>query len=145
VDEREDPVSRTQRLYTAQWWAEQAASFDLYYGQPVVVELERQEFPNRAGALALLNDMILLPITREVEGVAETYQEHLVMPRGAMGDAVHLALACVHEVDYVLTWNCKHPANVNKIRHITTINRRLGLLTPEILTPRMLTVEDENQ
>ncbi len=50
----------------------------------------------------------------------------------------------VNEVDYLLTWNCKHLANVNKIEHIQVINRRLGLLTPVILTPEML-LSGDNQ
>lgn len=58
-----------------------------------------------------------------------------------MGDSFHLAFASVHEVDHLLTWNCQHLANPFKVAHITAINRRLGLLTPTILTPQMLVEE----
>jgi len=104
----------------------------------VTAELRRHKFPGQDTSLALLDAMGLLPITPEVYGVAQAYQDHLVMPRESMGDAVHLAVACVHEVNYLLTWNCRHLANANKIEHLRAINRRLGLLTPNLLTPEML-------
>lgn len=63
------------------------------------------------------------------------------MPRGHMADSFHLAFACVYGLDYLLTWNCRHLANPSKVAHIMPINRRLGLLTPTILTPQMLVEE----
>ncbi len=142
-DRRDDPVSQAQRLITLDWWEYQRPHFDLYYSQAVAAELMRTDFPGRESSLRLLDEMTLLPITPAVEGVAETYRRHLVMPGGAMGDAVHLAVACVHEVDYLLTWNCRHLANTNKIRHIQVVNMRLGLRAPVILTPEMLAAEEE--
>ena len=141
-DPSDHPVSQAQRILTVEWWQQQRSHFVLYYSQAVVAELTRVAFPGRAEALALLDDMSMLPITPAVEGVAEAYQRHLVMPSGEMGDAVHLAVACVHEVDYLLTWKCRHLANTNKIKHIRTINMRLGLCTPELLTPEMLVGEE---
>ncbi len=143
-DPRDDPISQAQRLITRDWWENQRQYFDLYYSQAVVAELNRIEFPGQKAALSLLDEMMLLPITHEVSGVAEAYRQHLVMPSGEMGDAVHLAVACVHVVDYLLTWNCKHIANTNKIQHIRVINMRLGLLTPTMLTPEMLAGEEKN-
>jgi hypothetical protein len=65
------------------------------------------------------------------------------MPADDAGDAAHLAIASYHGVDYLLTWNCRHLANANKFAHIREINRRLGLLTPELVTPEQLFMEEE--
>ncbi len=73
-----------------------------------------------------------------VEGASAIYQRSLLMPKGDMGDAMHLAVACVYELNYLLTWDCRHLANTYKEAHIHAINRRLGLLTPVLLTPQML-------
>jgi hypothetical protein len=73
-------------------------------------------------------------------GCGLLFEEHLV-PSDVSGDALHLAVACVHEVDFLLTWNIRHLANPNKLDHLTVINRRLGLLTPQIVTPEMLWLE----
>jgi len=64
------------------------------------------------------------------------------MPAEAAGDAYHLAFACLQKVDFLLTWNCKHLANANKVQHLTVLNGRLGLPTPVITTP--LTLMPEN-
>ena len=143
VDERSHPVSQAQRLITLDWWQAQRPFFDVVSSVAVHEELSQAVFPKQAEALKHLDELDLLAITPEIEGVAATYQKHLLMPRESSGDAIHLAVACVHEVDYLLTWNCKHLANVNKTRHIQVVNMRLGLLTPVILTPEMLVADED--
>ncbi len=137
-DERTDWVTLNQRAITRRWWDEYRDQYDLFSSQAVVEELSRCDFPGRATALRMVDEMVLLPVTEEVAGAASTYMERFVMPKDAMGDALHLALASVHEVDILVTWNCKHLANANKFRHIQTVNLRLGLLTPQMVTPQML-------
>ena len=144
VDEREDIVTQAQRLLTEQWWERQASKFGLFYGEAVAIELHSADFPRQKEALALLEKMEFLPVNDEIKGVASIYQDHFLMPQGAIGDAVHLATACFHEMDYLLTWNCRHLANTNKIQHIQAINLRLGLVTPILLTPQMLVAPEEN-
>ncbi len=52
-----------------------------------------------------------------------------------MEDALHIAIAISHGMDYLLTWNCKHIANANKFEHIRIVNAKLGLFTPALVTP----------
>ncbi len=144
-DERDDVVSLFQRHQTRLWWAECRPRFELYTSEAVLAELRQGSFPCQAEALGLLEDVPVLPVDDEIAGVARVYIEHLVMPRGQMGDSFHLAFACVHALDYLVTWNCRHLANPRKVAHIAEINRRLGLLTPTILTPQMLVEEDSNE
>jgi hypothetical protein len=138
VDERTDPVSHSQRVLTEEWWRRESRQFELRCSEAVLLELERGEFPGKRKAVALVRGLPWLPITPEVIGLARLYQQHLVMPKGEGGDAVHLAVACEHEVEYLLTWNCRHLANANKLRRIQAINMRQGLLTPAMVTPPML-------
>ena len=144
-DERDDVVSQFQRHQTRSWWAACRSRYELYTSEAVLAELGQGGFPSREEALALLESLPILPVGEEIRGVARAYVEHLVMPKGQMGDSFHLAFACVHAMDYLLTWNCRHLANPRKVAHITEINRRLGLLTPIILTPQMLVEEDTGE
>jgi hypothetical protein len=66
------------------------------------------------------------------------YIEHRLMPNEVSEDAMHLALASYYECDVLLTWNCVHLANQRKRKHIETINERLGLHVPDIVTPLQL-------
>lgn len=71
-------------------------------------------------------------------------QQHSSPTSSLIGDAVHLAYASYFNIQYLLTWNCNHLANANKRKHIRVINARLGLSTPEIVTPLELFKEEEN-
>lgn len=144
-DERDDVVSRFQRHQTRLWWAVYRTRYDLYTSEAVIAELRQGNFPGKDEALSLLDEVPVLPVGDEIAGVARAYVEHLVMPKGQMGDSFHLAFACVYAMDYLLTWNCRHLANPRKVTHIAEINRRLGLLTPTILTPQMLVEEDSSE
>ena len=143
VDERLDPFTQTQRVRTIDWWQTQRSHFKLYYSSAVLEELTDADFPGQRLAIALLQEMELLPVTSEIIGIAKFYQEHFLMPKGTTGDAVHLAIASFHEIDYLLTWNCKHLANTNKIHHIQVVNMRLGLWSPTLVTPEILRGEDD--
>ena len=57
-------------------------------------------------------------------------------PLGMMnGHFFVLALASYHKCDFLVTWNCLHLANANKIGHIRRVNTLLGLFTPALATP----------
>jgi hypothetical protein len=141
VDERDDIASRFQRRETIHWWRQERDRFVAFCSELVLAELERGFFPGQRRAVTMAKSLLFLPVTDAVVGVGKYYVEHHVMPRSDIGDAYHLALACVHEVDYLLTWNCKHLANASKIERVQTLNLRLGLATPALLTPPMLIQE----
>ena len=44
-------------------------------------------------------------------------------------------VASLHRCNYPLTWNCRHLANGNKLRHLRKINEGLGLPSPDLVTP----------
>jgi hypothetical protein len=47
-------------------------------------------------------------------------------------------------VDFLLTWNCRHLANVNKAGHMRVLNTELGLSVPVVTTPDLLFHEETN-
>ena len=68
----------------------------------------------------------------------QTYVSGLNIPEKSIRDAVHLAVACVHNIDYLITWNCRHLANGEIIKKLIKINESLGIHTPIICTPEEL-------
>ena len=82
-----------------------------------------------------MKDVLRLEINDDIRDIVEVYLKHYLMPKNELGDALHLAIASFHKMDYILTWNCNHLANANKRKHIRTINEILRIHTPEILTP----------
>ena len=106
-----------------------------------MLELLSGTWPGQQEAIALVDALPRVPVDAEVIAVAERYILEQLVPVNLAGDATHLAAACMHEVDFLLTWNIRHLANPNKLDHLTVINRRLGLLTPQIVTPETLWIE----
>ncbi len=83
----------------------------------------------------------LLDVDEDVERAARFYVDQMAMPRRNLRDAFHLAIASVHEIDYLVTWNYAHLANASKRTHIETLNRRLQLASPVICSPEELILE----
>jgi hypothetical protein len=142
VTTRTDPASVYRRQQTRDWWREQLHRYDAQTSDAVELELGQGQWPGQAEAIELIRSVPRLVVDDEVVAVAERYVAERLVPSGLGGDALHLAAACFHELDFLLTWNIRHLANPNKLDHLTVINRRLGLLTPRIVTPESLWLEE---
>jgi hypothetical protein len=122
-----------------EWWQAQARRHELFISPEVIRELAAPEFPNRSSALQMVRGLSMLDLTPEVTELAELLVEEKVMPGPAtQGDAIHVAAATFHGMDYILTWNVKHLANPNKRKHFAIICVRLGLAPPILMTPDLL-------
>ena len=144
-DERTDAKTVARREWTRDWWDNYRRNYDLLTGAPVLEELSRGDHPRKNDKLRLLEDVKILRVTEVVAQAVEVYVRRHVMPRDPAGDAAHLALASVYKCDYLLTWNCAHLANANKLGHIRRVNALLGLPVPQLVTPlEMIGEDDEN-
>ncbi len=83
----------------------------------------------------LLEDVRLLVIDDKVVELAENLHTDGVIPSKAIDDALHIACAGVHNVDFLLTWNCRHIANPHNRRQIQRCFDRHGVSLPVICTP----------
>lgn len=92
--------------------------------------------------LAVLNDMPLLLITEQALNIAEALVGQGILPPKAVEDALHIAVATVNGVDYLLTWNCRHIANPEIQRDIPAYLDQVGLFLPFICTPEELLGEE---
>jgi len=133
-----------RRDWTRQWWNRACVACELVASPPVVDELERGGFPSREECLRLIAPLPLLAVEPPVLEIVQAYIAHQVMPRSPVGDALHLALASFHRCDFLVTWNCKHPANASKFAHIRRVKALLGLFVPSLVTPlELLEADDE--
>ena len=144
VSLRTSAKSVAWRQTSMEWWQTQAERHDLYVSDEVVAELSDPDFVQGPAALEMLRGLRLLELGPEVRGLAEILVREKVLPAPAVsGDAIHVAVATVHRMDYVLTWNVQHMANPNKRTHFATLCLRIGLMPPQIVTPDLLVEADE--
>jgi len=96
---------------TREWWDFCRDDFQLYISTPVYDEISRGDISARASRLEAVRGLELLRTTPEAEDLAQELLECHSLPAKASLDALHIALAAYYDMDYLLTWNCKHIAN----------------------------------
>jgi hypothetical protein len=133
--QREDVESKARMNWTRQWWGECSGDFSLVSSAAVIAELRRGKSDMVEGRIDLLDGAQLLPITEEVEEIAQIYIDKMIMPKDPQGDALHLAVTSFYRVEVLLTWNCTHIANPNKFEKIRFVNFEIGLPVPTLTTP----------
>ena len=66
-----------------------------------------------------------------MQGLTKLLVKEKVMPGPSnSGDTIHVAAATVHAMDYLLSWNVKHLANINKRAQLAKICLRIGMPPP---------------
>ena len=124
---------------TLDWWETQRANYNVFISELVVSEASKGHPEASQRRLAVINDLPLIVISEEVRGLAQALIENHALPQKAEADAYHVAIAVVHGMEYLLTWNCTHIANAHTRPKIEATCRRLGYEPPVICTPLELT------
>ena len=124
-----------RRDLTIRWWEHELGEYEAFSSILVERELERIEEPHRTGYLKLVRPLRKLELAEEVAILAEGYVERGIFHRKYMADAVHVALASFHKIDYIVTWNFGHIANVRKQARLRLFNTAAGFFSCAITTP----------
>jgi predicted nucleic acid-binding protein len=136
-----DMVIAAHQELTRQWWAVRAADFDLLVSELVLTEVAGGD---KEAARQRLVAVAKIPVLK-IEASAVVLAERLVLggpiPRESAADALHIAIAAVNGVDYLLTWNCKHLANAALRHRIESLVESAGYACPAICTPEELMEE----
>jgi predicted nucleic acid-binding protein len=123
---------------TREWWDKEREDYECFISVVVIDELSAGEYPGREACLGLVEGLSVLDVNQEILDIAAAYQAQKLMPHDPAADAIHLALASYYRMEYLLTWNCRHLANARKVRHLESLNARMGLSVPVLATPYML-------
>jgi predicted nucleic acid-binding protein len=130
-------VAAHQQL-TVAWWDQQRSHYELFTSQVVLAEA-RAGAPDAAQRrVAVLEHLPLLDVTDAAITLAAALVSGQALPAQAAQDALHVAVACVHGIEYLLTWNCAHLANARLRSRIEQICREAGYVPPIICTPEEL-------
>ncbi|UIE38387.1 type II toxin-antitoxin system VapC family toxin [Leptodesmis sichuanensis] len=120
---------------TREWWETRRNAFQLYASQAVIKETSQGDAEIASQRLEIIRDLALLDLNQSVLDLAEQFLERSSLPAKADVDAVHIAAATVHGMDYLLTWNCKHIANAQIQRKLAEISLDFGYELPILCTP----------
>ncbi len=123
---------------TRNWWDNHRSRYELFTSQLVLEEAARGDPAAAKRRLEILNGIPVLAQSEETDSLAEKLKIGISLPSKAEYDAYHIAVAAVHGMDYLLTWNCRHIANVKHRLTIESICRSAGFEPPLICTPSEL-------
>lgn len=123
---------------TRDWWEFRRSAFVLYTSEAVLDEAAQGDPAVAAQRLELLRDFPLLALNQAVQGLATQFLARSSLPVKAKVDAIHIAAATVHGMDYLLTWNCKHIANAQIQSKLAEISLDSGYVLPILCTPNEL-------
>ena len=124
-----------QQEFTREWWTTKREGFELFASAVVVKEARGGSSELAAARLAFLSEVNLLEVTDAADQLKSELLRHAALPRKAELDALHIAVATVHGLDYLLSWNCKHIANAVTLPKVYAICRSAGYEPPFVCTP----------
>ena len=123
---------------TYEWWTSRRQEFDCYISQVVIDEIQAGDNEAADKRMEETSHLEVLGATTEAEVLTEAIIESGAIPKRAVRDAAHIAVAAVNDVNYLLTWNCRHLANAQIIRRVSVICNTRGSSMPVICTPEEL-------
>lgn len=123
---------------TREWWDTKRHDYELFVSGIVLREAAKGDAAFAAMRMLELAGIPQLADTPESDALAEHLLIKDVIPEKAAGDAIHIALAAVHRIEYLLTWNCTHIHNLHIERRIQAACRLFGYECPLICTPAEL-------
>ena len=135
-------IVRAHQQVTRDWWSRRNR-FHLYVSAAVIEEARRGDAAAAARRGAALQEIAILSASAEAERLAVELLRSAAMPAKAAIDAVHVAIAATHDMDFLLTWNCTHIANAAMREKIDAACHKEGFRPPVICTPLELPVKNE--
>jgi hypothetical protein len=133
-----DLVTAARQQITRNWWRNRRGEYELYVSGSVLAECASGDPTAAAERWEVIRDLPPLDQTDEALELAAQLMADIPLPAKADIDAMHIAIAVVHGMDYLLTWNCRHIANAELRKPIESACKAFGLTAPIICTPEEL-------
>jgi hypothetical protein len=133
-----DLVTAANQKLTQLWWRKPRSRFDLYVSEMVILEVGKGDAEAAMTRLAVAEQIPSVTSTLECSLLAEHLMQASRLPQAAARDAFHIAIAAIHRMDFLLTWNCRHIANAVLMPEFSAIMSSWGYVSPVICTPSQL-------
>ena len=133
-----DLLVATHQQITHEWWEKRRSIFRCFVSQAVIDEVSAGDLAEAQKRLSIIAGLPALETTKAVDRLIDAIMSLGVLPADAIQDAAHIALSAVHQIDYLVTWNCRHLANAQIMPKIAIACEREDCSMPIICTPEEL-------
>ncbi len=134
-----DIITAAHQQTTLEWWDSRADKFDIFISQIVIQEASAGDNDAVSRRLDVIDEIAQIEVTQEAVSLAQSLVADGIIAERSAADALHIAVATVQGMDYLLTWNLKHIANATIRNAIADACRQRGYEPPIICTPEELT------
>ena len=138
------PSIADRQQLTRDWWADAPSRYRVFVSQLTLDECSAGDPAAAAERLEVVRNIPLLDQGRDAETLAALLIERCAVPRTEPRDALHIATAAVHGVQFIVTWNFKHILNPHLQSRISDTCRQAGYVPPTICTPEQLKVTEDD-
>lgn len=133
-----DIVTAARQAITREWWEGTKGRFGVYISVLVVEEAKVGDADAAQKRLQAIVGMPILEINEAAERLAKQLVHEKAIPETSPEDALHIALATVHGMDFLLTWNFRHINNAEVKARIEAVIESAGYQCPSICSPEEL-------
>ena len=131
----ENPVLASRQRASQQLWEDYTDRFEFVISQVVQDEIQQGDATAAQRRLEMVSPLTVLEILPEVDVLVQKLLDTGAVPRNSEPDAQHIAVATVHGVEYLVSWNHKHIVNEHKREHINYVCQAAGFQPTTLCTP----------
>ena len=106
-----DIVATAHQQLTREWWERRRQHFELYVSVEVLNEIRRGDAEASRLRLQYVESLPVLEADDQARALAAAILRSSALPVKAAADAMHISIATVNGMEFLLTWNCTHIAN----------------------------------
>ena len=133
-----DLIVAAQQQVTREWWERRRYAFTLCVSDIVIDEAAAGDSDAASRRLDAIEGIESLEADTRAERLTLALLKDRALPAEAGADAAHIAIAAVHRIQYLLTWNCRHIHNAEMLPVVQSVCRKGGYRCPIICTPQEL-------
>ena len=130
-----DPIVAGRQTVTRQWWPTAIVNFRFFVSKVVADECAAGDPEAAEERLAVLDSLEFIASSPSVDELAHKLIEEFAVPKTEPRDAVHISVAAVNGLEYLVSWNFKHIVNPTTRSAIERVCRDVGFVPPIICTP----------
>ena len=130
-----DPIVAGRQAVTRQWWPTAIAKYRLFVSKVVADECAAGDADAARERLEVLDSLEFIATSPSVDELAGKLIEEFAIPKTEPRDAIHISLAAVNGLEYLVSWNFKHIVNPTTRSAIERVCRDAGFVPPMICTP----------
>lgn len=133
-----DIVTAARKSITIEWWEAYKDSFEVFISELVLEEIGAGDAFAASSRLAVVENIPVLITTDSAIFLAKALISENAIPSTSAEDAMHISIAAVQGIDFLLTWNFKHINNANTKNKIAKVITQNNYTCPVLCSPEEL-------